>query len=324
MNAFEKLAMHAQNPDLFPWGMGFVYITAFILLGAVFYKFMEHRQHPQRLKRAEKNPYSTLEMTISVAMLFPFWIRSFTQIQMPLLWQSIYFGTGLFMILFGVVWHLWAKINIGFMWSNGIEIKKEHRLMTAGAFALARHPMYASLLMWCWGASLMMMNLATLLGTTFIILPLMIKRASDEEKQLAQIFPEYVIYQSNVHMLFPKTAGVLAMMLRVVTLLGLAYCVWVGLTFYMLVWQAFVFFYLGYASFPNKVAFSFRTKSVLMIVFWSASLICYPFYYFFYVILAMLLYGLFFDCPSMIMYEKHHGCPCVQFVTKRIQAYFSK
>ena len=30
--------------------------------------------------------------------------------------------------------------------------------------------------------------------------------------------------------------------------------------------------------------------------------------------MAMCLYGLKWNCPCMLVYEKYHGCPCFAFV----------
>ena len=130
------------------------------------------------------------------------------------------------MVLFAIIWHIWAKINIGFMWSDDIEIKTKHTLITYGAFSIARHPMYASLLMWCWGASFMMFNWATLLGVSFLFLPLMIKRAKDEEANLVVKNKDYKIFQQNVRMLVPTTAGAVSVIIRIILLALLFYFVW--------------------------------------------------------------------------------------------------
>ena len=185
LNHILKTASLSVNPTLFLMGITLIYLTGILLLIAVGLKFWEHAKHRQSLDKETLHFFSTREMTICVLLLMPFWTNSIGQFHInDFITQYIFFAIGTIMLLFAFCWHVWAKINIGFMWSDDIEIKKEHTLITHGAFAIARHPMYASLLMWCWGASLMTFNWIALLAVSFIFLPLMVVRAKDEEKNL--------------------------------------------------------------------------------------------------------------------------------------------
>jgi hypothetical protein len=74
--------------------------------------------------------------------------------------------------------------------------------------------------------------------------------------------------------------------------------------------------YLGYCLTPEKVAFSYRSKSGMMVAVWGLSLIWHPVYYLLYPIVAMFLYGLKFNCPCMIVYNKYHRCPCFDLAAK--------
>ena len=154
----ERIANQSINPSLFFVGMSVIYLTCLILLIAAALKFLEHATFPSRIARKVTHPFSTREMIVCIAALFPFWLRSIGQIKMNAALQYFYFGVGFVLILWSIAWHIWAKVNIRAMWSDGIEIKQDHRLISTGAYALARHPMYASLLLWCWSASLMMFN----------------------------------------------------------------------------------------------------------------------------------------------------------------------
>jgi protein-S-isoprenylcysteine O-methyltransferase Ste14 len=124
-------------------------------------------------------------------------------------WHSVYalqslldLRIGCAAVIWSIIWHIWAKRNIRYMWSDGIEIKDGHQLITSGAYSLSRHPMYASLFLWCLGASLLMFNWITLTLTCLVLLPLLILRAKDEEKELIDVQPDYVLYQQNVRMLY--------------------------------------------------------------------------------------------------------------------------
>jgi protein-S-isoprenylcysteine O-methyltransferase Ste14 len=301
---------------MFIAGMSAIYFTALILLIAALFKFIEHAAIPQKIAKKITHPFSTREMVFCMAALFPFWLRSIGQIKMNAQLQFIYFGIGFVLILCAVLWHIWAKINIRAMWSNEIEIKQDHRLISTGAYALARHPMYTSLLLWCWSASFVMLNWITLTLSTLVILPLMIARARAEERELSKVLPGYVSYQENVHMLAPTLSGFYAVVGKIMAICLLGFCIWQGLSLPSVILLFAIHLYLGYSLTPEKVAFSYRSKSGMMIAIWGLSLLWHPVYYLLYVILAMFIYGLKFNCPCMIVYNKYQRCPCYDLAAK--------
>lgn len=317
-----KTANLSINPTLFLIGLGTIYVTGILLLIAVGLKFWEHAKHRQKLDKGTDHFFSTREMTIGVLLLFPFWVNSIGQFKIhDTITQYIFFGVGAVMVLFAIIWHIWAKINIGFMWSDGIEIKKKHSLITHGAFGIARHPMYASLLMWCWGGSFMMFNWVTLLFVSFVFLPLMVRRAKDEEKNLLQKNKDYQLYQRNVRMLVPTTSSASSVIIRIILLALLVYFVLTDtITIPVLFLLVGLHLYFGYSFLPEKVAFSYRSKSGMIGVIGLLSIyVWHPIIYFYYVIMAMCLYGLKWNCPCMLVYEKYHMCPCFVLLKKCIR-----
>jgi protein-S-isoprenylcysteine O-methyltransferase Ste14 len=309
-----KVAAQAAEPVLFVPGMALIYLTGLILLIAAAYKFLEHARHPEPLLRQRGHFFSTGEMVAGVVVLFPFWLNSIGQLRLPGALAFVYFGIGAAAVVASLAWHIAAKIAIRTMWSDGIEIKQAHQLVTRGAYALARHPMYASLLLWCWGAALMMANWASLLITSLVLLPLMIKRAGDEERELAKVQNDYLLYQHNTPMLTPRLEGAPALAVRIGAILLYGYSLYIGLTWSSVVLLVAVHLYLGFSLTPDKVAFSYRSKSAMTIVLWSLSLLWPPIHYLLYLVLAMFVYGLAFNCPCMLVYERYHGCPCFRWL----------
>ncbi len=312
----QRIANQSVNPLLFKVGMAIIYSTGLILLIAVAAKFFEHFAKPQKLANAREHPFSTREMLACVLMLFVFWFNSLGQIKMDSALQYVYLGIGVALILWATVWHIWAKASIRTMWSDAIEIKADHQLITTGPFAIARHPMYASLLLWCWGASLAMFNWITLALTTVVLLPLMIVRAKAEERSLITTQPDYRLYQENTRMLALTLSGPYAVAIRTAAILMFAYYIWRGITLPSLVLLVTVHLYLGFSLTPEKVAFSYRSKSGMILVFWALSLLWHPLYYLLYIVLAMFVYGMKFNCPCMIVYTKYRGCPCFALAEK--------
>lgn len=311
-----NISKQSTNPSFFLYGLGMIYLTGFVLLFSVILKFIEHIIHPQSLETEQKHSFSTFEMTLCVLALFPFWLHSIGQLKIDLTTQYLYFGIGLTLLTISIVWHIWAKINIRYMWSDGIEIKKTHKLITHGAYSYARHPMYASLIMWCLGASLAMFNWVSLCLVCLIFLPLLIIRAKAEEKALITKNKDYLFYQQNVHMLTPTLSGAKSLIIKIIAIALFAGLIWRGITFADIALLFVIHLYLGYSLTPEKVAFSYRSKSGMMLVFWLLSLVWHPFYYLLYLTLLMFVYGLKFNCPCMIVYDKYHRCPCFALVEK--------
>lgn len=317
LNLYSELLKNAQDLTLMITGLGVVYITGIILLIAVCFKFFEHFLSPQKLEKNRKHFFSTFGMTLLVLVLFNFWHASLGQFQFQnKITQYIWFSLGLFLIFAGVIWHIKSKIDIGKLWSDSIEIKSEHPLIQSGAYSLARHPMYASLLMWCLGASLVMFNWATLAITGFIFFPLMVNRAKAEEKELTEIHPDYILYRNNVKMLCPTLKGNIAIFIRILAIFPFIYFMIIGIHLPEIIFLVFIHLYLGYSLTPEKAAFSYRSKSGIMAVVWILSKFWMPAIYFLWVVIAMLIYGLKWNCPCMAVYEKYGGCPCVKLVKK--------
>lgn len=309
----QQAAARSVHSDLFMAGMAVIYVTGLLLLAAAALKFLEHVRYPEPLLQKNTHFFSTREMLIGVLVLFPFWLDSIARLPLATGLARLYFAIGVVMIGAAVAWHVWAKVAIRHMWSDGIEIKHEHQLMTCGAYGLARHPMYASLLMWCWGASLMMANWASLLITTLVLLPLMIKRAKDEETALLRVQADYFLYQQNTPMLTPKLEGVPGLIARVAAIVLFAWLVISGLTTSGLLLLCAIHLYLSFCIAPAKVAFSYRSKTAMTAVVWGFAQVWPPAYFLLYAVLAMFVYGLRFNCPCMLVYERYHGCPCVRW-----------
>lgn len=313
----DKLSEYSINPLLFKAGLIFIDITGVILLIAVMFKFFEYYFKKQTVQKKKGSMFSTLAMTLVVIVLFNFWVSSKGQlnIQNEIL-QYIYFSFGIILCTLGIIWHIKSKIDIGRFWSDEIEIKENHSIIQTGAYKYARHPMYGSLLLWCWGAGFIMFNYITFLLTTLVFLPLMVKRARAEEKELIEANIDYSLYKENTKMLCFTMKGKTALLFKISALLIFVYFIINGINLQNLMLLFFIHFYLGYSLTPEKVAFSYRSKSFIIIVVWLIAQYWHPMYYFYYIVALMLLYGLKWNCPCMIMYEKFGGCPCIKLLSK--------
>jgi protein-S-isoprenylcysteine O-methyltransferase Ste14 len=81
--------------------------------------------------------------------------------------------------------------------SATVEIQKGQKVISTGPYAVVRHPMYASALLYLVGTPLALASFWSLLVIAGI-LPFLIWRLLDEERMLSTELPGYVEYQKNV------------------------------------------------------------------------------------------------------------------------------
>jgi len=295
-----------------------LHLSAFIILASVIYKFsMKDKNEREGLLPEKKREHfvATLTMTAAVLLMFilmnnrvmPFVIAG------PLKWAC--YGLGLFFVAAGTGWHVWSKVSIGKFWSDQLELQKEHRIVTGGAYAFARHPMYGSLILWCLGLGLAAFNFGALLASGLVLIPMMIARARAEEELLAAV-PGYEIYRNNVRMFFPTLSGAAGFAARLAALAIFVYAIITGISGGTLVFLLTIYLLLGNCLKPEKVAFSYRSKSFMMALVYVLSVRVPAIYYFYYFMAATFAYGLFFNCPCMLVYEKYHRCPCFDLLGK--------
>jgi len=319
--AFNGLAELLPRPEFTRFELGTLYLlqlTAFVLLASVVYKFRVKSRNEELGQLPEKKRdhfVATLTMSAAVLLIFIFINNRLVPFTLggPLKWAC--YGAGLFLVLYGSAWHVWSKVISCSFWSDQPELQKEHEIVTSGAYALARHPMYGSLILWCVGLGLAAFNLAALLVTGLIFIPMMVARARAEEAMLAAS-PGYEMYRNNVRMFFPSLSGPAAFSVKLAALAALVYAIASGITAGSLVFLLTLHLLLGNSLKPEKVAFSYRSKSFMLVLIFALGGAWGGFYYLNWLIAAMFAYGLFFNCPCMLVYEKYQRCPCFDLLGK--------
>ena len=119
---------------------------------------------------------------------FPDWLR----------WTGIALG-GVSFVLYG-----WSQATLGKVWSPHLQMREEHRLVTAGPYARIRHPMYLALIGFLTGIALVTANwfFIALLVVSIVVLALRIPK---EEQMMVEDFgEEYKAYMQRTGRLFPK------------------------------------------------------------------------------------------------------------------------
>jgi len=188
-----------------PWYAKAVIIAASVLLMAI------RAPHGQRSRTVTivKNRKGTLEVVVlSFAMLgfvVPLiWVVSplFSWAEYTL--NPVAFWTGV--VCFGV--GLWlfhrSHADLGTNWSVTLQIREQHRLITAGVYRRIRHPMYTSLFLYSLGQLLVLPNWIagpSYLATFGILFALRLE--AEERMMLEEFGDEYRSYQKQTMRILP-------------------------------------------------------------------------------------------------------------------------
>jgi protein-S-isoprenylcysteine O-methyltransferase Ste14 len=102
---------------------------------------------------------------------------------------------------------LWGRLVLGEMYnvsmSVGVQLHAGHRLITAGPFALVRHPIYAGIIVAAWGG-LLLYRTWTCVFAAFVFLGLIVRARREEQALAAEFGPEWDAYSRRVPGWLPR------------------------------------------------------------------------------------------------------------------------
>lgn len=125
----------------------------------------------------------------------------FADYDLPILLRCC--GMGMIGLSLCLFWR--SHADLGVNWSPSLEIRKNHSLVTTGVYVRVRHPMYASIWLWCWGQGLMLPNVLIGWAPTFCFALMYFTRVGREEQLMKERFgAAYEKYMSQTGRLFPK------------------------------------------------------------------------------------------------------------------------
>lgn len=103
----------------------------------------------------------------------------------------------------GVGFAIWARRNLAGNWSQTLDFKEQHKLVTSGPYKFVRHPMYTGMLLMYAGIALAFLSWVGLLGVLFLFWAFL-ERIKSEEALMAEHFPnEYPGYKKETKKLIP-------------------------------------------------------------------------------------------------------------------------
>ncbi|MBO0749385.1 MAG: isoprenylcysteine carboxylmethyltransferase family protein, partial [Porphyrobacter sp.] len=101
---------------------------------------------------------------------------------------------------FAFAW--WARIEMGKLWSSGIERMADHRVVDTGPFALVRHPIYTGMIAGALAVAALQAKPWPILGAALFTLGWVLK-ARVEERFLEKEIGGYDAYRRRVSMILP-------------------------------------------------------------------------------------------------------------------------
>lgn len=110
---------------------------------------------------------------------------------------------GYALTLGGLLFTVWARLTLGRMWSGGVTLKEEHRIVDQGPYALARHPIYTGLTFALLGSALGRGTVAGAIGVTLATASFIIKFRQEERLLEGHFGPAYAEYRGRVKGLIP-------------------------------------------------------------------------------------------------------------------------
>lgn len=103
------------------------------------------------------------------------------------------------------LWSMYTSYRAGIILDVGHYIKKEHPLVTDGAYGFVRNPIYLGIFLIWFGVAIAFQSRVVLLIAVFYVIPAHVMYIRSEEAMLMRAFgDEYRMYRERVGMIFPR------------------------------------------------------------------------------------------------------------------------
>src|SRR5258706_15690379 len=189
-----------------PWNL--VFLVCFIVYVVIRGVFKQRtKANVSALRRVDALEKTLMIIVIPGGLLLPVvylftpWL-AFADYRLPTF--APWCGT---VLMIAALWLFWrSHIDLGLNWSQTLELRQGHQLVKQGVYRSIRHPMYASIWLWCLAQGLMLEN--WLAGWyAFVAFALMyFVRTPREEQMMCESFgQEYRDYMRQTGRLFPRT-----------------------------------------------------------------------------------------------------------------------
>src|ERR1051326_3561406 len=188
-----------------PWNL--VFLIGFIVYVVIRGVFKQRTKNNEKtLRRVDGLEKTLMAIVIPGGLLLPLvylftpWL-AFADYQLP----AFAPWCGLILMVFAL-WLFWrSHVDLGLNWSVSLEVRKGHQLIKSGVYRSIRHPMYASIWLWCIAQGLLLANwLAGWYALLAFALMYFIRTPREEEMMRESFGQDYLDYMQTTGRLFPR------------------------------------------------------------------------------------------------------------------------
>ena len=188
-----------------PWNLVFfVGFVVYVCLRGVFKQ--RTKGNIQVVSRVDVLEKTLLAIVIPGSLLLPMvylftpWL-AFANYDLPAV--APWCGT---VLMVGALWLFWrSHADLGQNWSVTLEVREGHELIKRGVYRSIRHPMYASIWLWCLAQGLLLENWLAGWYAFFAFGLMYFVRTPREEQLMCEYFgQEYRDYMRHTGRLFPR------------------------------------------------------------------------------------------------------------------------
>jgi protein-S-isoprenylcysteine O-methyltransferase Ste14 len=157
----------------------------------------------QRLEPVASRIFRALTLLIAIILL------STTLIPLPWLYLHLWpaglwpFWLGATVMVAGILFAVWARVYLGRNWSRSVTIKQDHELITAGPYAVVRHPIYTGILAGFLGTAIALSQVRGFVVFVLIFLIFWLKLRMEEQWMRSQFGETYATYAHQTAALVP-------------------------------------------------------------------------------------------------------------------------
>jgi protein-S-isoprenylcysteine O-methyltransferase Ste14 len=179
-----------------------IFIPMIIFLGYMFRhdpKFLERRMKIREKRKEQKLIVSVGTLPILLAYILPGFDKRFG-------WSEISLSvtiTGIALVLLSYLMILYVFKTNSYA-ARVVDVEKDQKVITTGPYAYVRHPMYVAVIILYIASPVALGSYWALVPALFII-PVIVARIKDEEKELLENLESYKEYTQKVkHRLLPR------------------------------------------------------------------------------------------------------------------------
>jgi protein-S-isoprenylcysteine O-methyltransferase Ste14 len=188
-----------------PWNL--VFLIGFVVYVSLRGVFKQRtKSNKQAVSRADALEKTLMAIVIPGGLLLPLvylftpWL-GFADYHLPA--SAPWFGT---VLMIAALWLFWrSHADLGQNWSVTLELRQGHQLVKHGVYRSIRHPMYASIWLWCLAQGLLLENWLAGWYALLAFALMYFVRTPREERMMCESFgQEYRDYMQQTGRLFPR------------------------------------------------------------------------------------------------------------------------